>query len=412
MLFQGLRGIDAVRVLFVTWDGPDLTYVESLFLPIFAALGAWGIRFDILQFRWGDEARARSIGQCCRQVGVGYEAVQISRWPRGIGPMLSAVAGARHVRRAVDLFGSDVVMPRSLMPALATIVAGVSKDRPVVFDADGLPADERVEFAGLSATGPTYRALRWTEARMVREATSILTRSDEAARVLRSRSGHRVPAERFHVVTNGRDQETFHPQDAAERLGVRSELGLDAGAPLIVYAGSIGPQYRLDLLGQFAAELRRLRPDVHLLILTGAVAAARSELIAKSPELASMMTVRSAKPHEVPRYLAAGDVGAAFRASTFSMRAVAPIKLAEYLLCGLPVVGTKDIGDTSYAQQEGVFFDDGAGLGAAAEWVDRLILPRREEFRQRARSVGVSRFSLERSVQDYRAALGKVGTRP
>jgi glycosyltransferase involved in cell wall biosynthesis len=112
-----------------------------------------------------------------------------------------------------------------------------------------------------------------------------------------------------------------------------------------------------------------------------------------------------AAPNEVPRYLAAADVGAAFRTPTFSTRGVAPVKLSEYLLCGVPVVGTAGIGDTAAAQEAGMFFDDRQGMAAAAEWVLGTVLPVREEVRRTARRVGVNRFSLRRSVEDYLAAI-------
>ena len=115
-----------------------------------------------------------------------------------------------------------------------------------------------------------------------------------------------------------------------------------------------------------------------------------------------MLTVQ---PLDVPRYLACADIGTAFRDSSFSMKAVAPIKLAEYLLCGLPVVGTSDIGDTRDAILAGLFFDEAQGLDVAAEWFIDRVLPYRLEFRERARHIGITNFSLSRSVQGYYDAL-------
>jgi hypothetical protein len=56
-----------MRTLFITWDGPQVSYLESLFLPIFEALGAQGFPFDILQFRWGDVAQEQHIRERSRQ---------------------------------------------------------------------------------------------------------------------------------------------------------------------------------------------------------------------------------------------------------------------------------------------------------------------------------------------------------
>lgn len=394
-----------MRILFVTWDGPQVNYLESLFLPIFEGMKAHGVHFDVVQFRWGEPALKERLRQQCARAGIGYRAVEIWRAGGGAGPFASAIAGGRHVRRAVRDFGSDIVMPRSLLAGIPVLRAGGAKLKPILFDADGLAADERVEFAGLSPQSLEYRILRHVEARSIREARSVIVRSEKAKDILYDRVGPPVARERFFVVTNGRDERLFTPADAVSRHAVRAELGIDEAAPLIVYAGSAGKQYRFDRIGAFASEMRRRRPDTRLLILSGTPDVAAAEIAAFNPEVLGFSTLMRVDPEAVPRYLAAADVGVAFRSVSFSMQAVAPVKLSEYLLCGVPVVGTAEIGDTQAALDAGVFVDEGLGPELAAEWMEAKVLPNRERMRAISREVGVARFSLERSVQDYMAAL-------
>jgi glycosyltransferase involved in cell wall biosynthesis len=388
-----------LKLLFVTWDGPQVSYLESLFLPVFERLAEQGVSVDVLQFRWGSRAEAEAVARRCAEAGCGYRPVPIRRGLGGLGPFATALAGGRQVRRAVEDFGSDALMPRSLMPALAVHAAGGARLRPILFDADGLAADERVDFAGLSPRGPTYRILRRVEARTVRAAASVLVRSEAAARILAGRAG--VGTGRFHVVANGRDESLFHPSDAAARLSVREELGVAPEAPLAVYAGSVGPQYRFDLIRDFAKQLAALSLDARLLVLSGSPDLARAEL--DGAPLAPLFL--RAAPERVAAFLAAADIGLAFRADSFSMQGVAPVKLGEYLLCGLPAVGNAAVGDTQAAVDAGVFFDDRKGVAAAARWLADEVLPNREAFRVRARQAGLAQFSLSRSVSDYLAAI-------
>jgi glycosyltransferase involved in cell wall biosynthesis len=274
----------------------------------------------------------------------------------------------------------------------------------MLLDADGLALDERVEFAGLSPNSFTYRLLRDVEAQSVRDAGAVIVRSESAKGVLVSRAGPPVTEDRFVTVTNGRDERLFQPFNRAAREAVRTELGIAPAAPLLVYAGSVGPQYRFDQLAGLAEALLDRRPDSRLLVLTGSPDAARGAL-APYERLTGVTTIMRAPPEEVPRYLAAADIGAAFRTASFSTRAVAPVKLSECLLCGVPVVGTASIGDTEAAVEAGVFFSDEAGMAAAADWAVSTVLPQRDSFRDRARQVGLDRFSLSRSVADYRAAI-------
>jgi glycosyltransferase involved in cell wall biosynthesis len=405
-----LKGASALmkapaRILFITWDGPQVNYLESLFLPIFQRMRSAGVHVDILQFRWGDPHLTEQVRERCEAAGARYRSVPIWRSMRGLGPFASAVAGAYHVRKAVKDFQSSVLMPRSLMPALAVLAAGGSRLRPILFDADGLAADERVDFDGLSVKSITYRMLRQVEARMLREASSVIVRSDAAARVLLEREGTGSSLEKFFVVSNGRDERLFTPSDEQSRRKIRRELGVDPSSPLLVYAGSVGKQYRFDKIGELASELLSRRPDARLLVLTAQTVAAREEIERCSPEVLGSTTIMRVAPDKVPEYLAAADVGLAFRSASFSMHAVAPIKVSEYLLCGLPIVGTASVGDTRDAVDAGVFFDENVGASAAAEWIIQEVLPRRGFVRDLAREVGTRRFSLARSVEGYVKAV-------
>lgn len=389
-----------MKLLFVSWDGPQVTYLESLFLPIFAGLRARGIQVDVLQFRWGDEPLTERTRSACAHAGIGYRAVKVARILGPAGPFLTALFGGRHVRRAMRDFRSDLIMPRSVMPAIAVMAAGGAGLKPLVFDADGLAADERADLPGGSRKSLSYRLLRWVETRMTRRAAIVLVRTAAAADILATRAG--VSRDRFKVVTNGRDEQIYHPRDPAARAQIRDSLGIPVDAPLVLYLGSVGPKYRLDLVRQFADALARQAPTARLLVLTGSPELA-AQAIGASPPLSPV--VLQLPPEAVPDCVAAADLGLAFFRQTFSMQATAPIKLAEYLMCGVPVVGTSAVGQTQSAVDAGVFLDEGAGMDAAVTWLLTDIMPNRERYRTRARAEAMKTFGLRRSIEDYAGAL-------
>ena len=392
-----------MNMLFVTWDGPQVSYLEGLFLPIFERLQAHGLHFDVLQFRWGEPALTVRVAKRCRSAGVGYRAIPVRRGPPVIGPFATAVLGGSEVRRAVADFGSNLLMPRSLMPALAVLAGGGNRLRPIVYDADGLEADERVDFRGMSRSSPVYRLLRSIERRIVAQANVVLVRTAAAAHILADRAS--VEPGRFRIVTNGRDPEIFRPPTHQERRRARHELALSPEAPVLVYAGSIGAQYRFDRVADTFAALRHRSPEAQLLILTSEPSRAIDLLERHCPGLSESVEALSAEPERMPFLLGAADAGLSFRAESFSTRAIAPIKLGEYLLCGLPVIGTAAAGHSRTAVDADVFFADSAGPDAAADWLLTTMIPNRAEMAGRARAVGLECFSLEASVRDYVAGL-------
>lgn len=183
----------------------------------------------------------------------------------------------------------------------------------------------------------------------------------------------------------------------------RARLQIPVTAPLLIYAGSVGPQYCLTEMLQLFARVHQQLPVARLLILTGS-----PELLPVAlqqfPGLQPFVTVLSVPAHAVPEYLACADLGLALRKRSFSMQGVAPVKLGEYLLCGLPVITSNGIGDSAIIAQDAGFlldFPDEKALQMAADWFVGVVLSRRENFRIQSGATGKGQFSLEASVAYY-----------
>lgn len=398
-----------MKILFVCWDSPDSFYLESLFLPTFGALRPDGYEVDVLQFSWASTDRQRALHSACEAVGAGYTHVRVRRSPAPFSPFLSAVAGASDVVRAIRASRADVVMPRSIMPSISVLLANKLIRKPIVFDADGLMADERVDFSGLSPTSPIYLMLRDVEAQMIRRSQAVLVRSREAVNIMQARGGAGTPADKMVVFNNGRDTAVFQPFDEESRRRSRGQLGVGE-APLIAYLGSLGGRKYLfeESLALFGAILER-RPDARFLVLTGAQALAKAKLSEAGSAVANSTRVLTVVPAEVPKLLSAADLGLCLISSAFSMRTVSPIKLGEYLLCGVPAVVSRGVGDSALVADGDVAYlvdnRDPDDLGRAAHWFVESVLPRRETLRPLARRAGLEHYSRQRASEALRRAL-------
>jgi glycosyltransferase involved in cell wall biosynthesis len=211
-------------------------------------------------------------------------------------------------------------------------------------------------------------------------------------------------------VGNGRDPELFQPASFEQKLRVRQSLGIDVNSPLAVYAGSMGAQYCLEHMLRFMTHALRARPDAKLLCLTGQPDVVRSAL-AQHPILQNCVCMLTASAHEMPELIGCADLGLAFRTPSFSMKAVSPIKIGEYLLCGLPVLAGHDIGDTDDLASD-VFrpidSSNDQALEYAALWWLQDIHPRHEAIALQARCSGLKHFSLDATVKTYATTIFQV----
>lgn len=397
------------RILFVTWDGPSASYLETLFLPIFHKLARHGYSFSVLQFTWArDVSRVRAA---CHRAGVGYHRHRVCRCHATVGSALTVATGAMRLRKLLRRLSPDFVLARSVLAALVCLLEGTSRSK-LLYDSDGLALDERVDFGGWTSSSLLYRALREAESQAVREALLVLNRTDEANRVLYARSGPDLELTKFHRVLNGRDPELFRPLPLDAQRAARRHLGVPGDAPLLIHAGSLGPQYCIDLMLRLLRRVRAREPGATLLLLGGdGMGPGMRERLKKEAGVATF----ACEPRKVPFFISAANYGISFRKPTFSMRGVAPLKTGEYLLCGVPVLVYGSHGGGEFSEESGAALmlrdESPEEVGRAAAWLTSAPLPHSSARAAACRRLGSRLYSIDAAVGSYLSALRFVDTR-
>jgi glycosyltransferase involved in cell wall biosynthesis len=395
-----------MRILFITWDGPATNYHETLFVPLLSMAREPDDEITLLQFTWAADERTSRNARLAANHQMRYDARTVRRG-RGIVTAPFLLIGEL-VRLALHFWRGkiDLVIARSIIPGGLAVLLRLVCGRGLrfIYDADGLSADERVEFGGWKKDGAADRSFRFVEKAAVRRADVVLVRTREAASILSQRAG--TSGDKFAVVVNGKDESLYRPNDESERELTRRTLGIPLDAPLVVFVGSIGPQYLPTAMFSLVRHAMSADPRCHFLLLTPARNHSLVSTLARDMRN-DQMTVLEASPTDVPRLLASCDLGLALRSPTLSQRAVAPIKVAEYLLCGVPVVYTPGVGDLD--SQLGADVSYGMALNegpeGAVEWFLDNVMPQREVFRKQARECGLSNYSLNRGGDSYRIAI-------
>ena len=330
-----------MKLLFIAWDGVGDHYMRGLFLPIMNGLRQKGFDVHILHLSSMPRNKLEALQELSRQLELSYHHVQIKRSARGF--VEAVFSGRSWLKRYKKKHKNGMVMPRSLMPALLVRLAGLG-GHTLIYDADGLALDERLDFAGWQESSLKFRFFKGIENWVMIKSHRVLVRTEKAKEVLLKRYPH-LSKRQIRVVINGKNELLFAPLNETVRQKLRMELEVGKEDILVVYCGTLAPQYCLDeMLSWFAHLSENKVANTKLMVITG-----QQEMIQahdRYNQLQDQIILKTVAAEEVPRLLGSADIALALRKASFSMRGVSPIKIGEYLMCGLPVIASKGIGDT------------------------------------------------------------------
>lgn len=248
---------------------------------------------------------------------------------------------------------------RSYIPAIAAWFCGKVTRKPFVFDMRALWPDEMVTAGRLDKSSFSYRALKWAERRLLRNAASVVSLTEAAVDHL-VETYPEISRDRFEVITTCVDLDRF----AVSQIGAAARP-LAERHPFTV--GTMGTLlsgwFYLDAFFSFYLAVKQHRPDARANIVTRD----NHEQVLRVAEFAGVkpdeVEIVSTSPEEIPTLLSKMDVGVMFYAPDVGR---APTRLGEFLAAGVPVVGNTGIGDLARLierYQVGVVVDNARDAG-------------------------------------------------
>ncbi len=214
----------------------------------------------------------------------------------------------------------------------------------VVLDVRGHWPAERLYMSGIEypelATGKDldeYNRLRNRLVNAVKSVDAVTTVSDALRRVLIDDMGAEpdcavVPCCVTHITAD------------TDRERLRKEWGVGADDLVVVYSGTTAAYQHLeDLTIPFMKQLALSNPKVRLAFFSSEVEKIKAMLSAAGVD-ASKVILKSFQQNEVAAALTACDAGILIRKPTLVNRVANPVKIAEYLAAGLPIIIEKGVG--------------------------------------------------------------------
>jgi glycosyltransferase involved in cell wall biosynthesis len=405
-------GLEGRRVLYISYTGMLDPLGQSQVLPYLRELAKRGIRFTLISFE--RPATLTDVGlEKCEALRQQLAADNIAwHWLRyHQKPSLPATAYdvAAGIRLALALVKRDrieLVHARSHIPATIALALKNRTGVKMIFDVRGLMAEEYVDAEHWQQESIAYRLTKAMERRALAASDGVVTLTEKIWPVISGWDGLRDRKFEHSVIPCCIDLDSFS-FNAADRERRRRELNLDDRFTL-VYSGSIGGWYLSDKMADFFVKLLKHTSNAYFLWLTPGDPQQIMTLMNERGIRTTQYLVKKLASADVPSYLSAGDAGIAFYKPGFSKLATSPVKVSEYLACGLPMIMNAGIGDSDALAEDfqvGVLVNEFSAeeYGRAAAEIERLV--NRPEGRPKVRAVAENLFDLRRVGTERYASL-------
>ena len=334
------------RALYITQDGITDHIGQAQIAPYLIELARLGHDIHVVSAEKPGRARLRSeYRESFQSLGIGWSEVRYANRP----PLISSYLVMERLLRAASQVARelqpDFVHCRSYLPL--SLGAKLKRRFGIRYLADfrDFWADVGIETKQFKFV---YRHYRRAEHRLLGCADHIVTLTDRAVEVLMDRHPQAVSGRRdgYTVIPCCADFRVFDPARAspAKVADRRRQLGI-GDVPVLLYLGSIGPDYLLDEMFSLFREMQAERPDaIFLLVANNGIDVIEAAAWRHRISLKAVRMV-SAERTEIIEYLALATCSVVFIRPTLSKAACSPTKVGELLAAGVPVIANQGVGD-------------------------------------------------------------------
>ena len=406
-----------MSVLYLTQNGITDHIGRSQVAPYVLGLAKKGYQIHVLSAE--KDGRDALIADYQRQFdahGVRWTRIRYANWPPLFGQALTQWRMKRAARRIIRLERIRLLHCRSFPAALIGYALKRKKGVKYIFDFRDFYAD-----GGLNKSRGIawliFRRLKQLEGPMIREADKIVCLTRRARRVLEEwylhDSGGAVA--RFQVIPCCADFSHFNPEivSAEHNAAARQRAGLNADDRVMLYLGSLGPDYLLTEMLALFRQYQALEPAAKLLFVSNNGEELVTQEVRRQRIPQDRVAFLSVDRSDLPAFIRLAAFSVVFIRADISKAGCSPTKLAELFACGVPVIANSGVGDLDQIialNRNGSVvvgdFSDGALRAAVSAVLDQRSMGA-PDIRGNSHE-----FSLEEGVARYAAVYAELLDEP
>jgi len=404
------------RVLYVSYNGALEEIVPSQVIPYLRELAKGGYDFTLLTFE--KKQRLKEEGKCgvmkvkdeFKEIGIKWHWLRYHKRMPILATSVDIFLGAIYVSYFVVIRKIRIVHARSIVPATMCLIAKLFGAK-LVFDTRGLLAEEYVGGGHWKEGDLKYRLVKFFERFCLQAADAIvvLTKRHRAYLLNLPWRRNRITRMPIEIIPCCVDLERFKYVPKANQPENREN---PKGDFIFAYLGKIGKHYMLKEMLDFLKSAFEILPNSRFMIITQTNQQQILDIISRNRMDSERVIIKKPVYNQIPSLICNADAGIFF-INPYKKFGSSPIKLGEFLGCGIPVIINNDIGDTEElvsSNRVGVVLREFSHNDYNRILLEFFELSKEPEaLRKRCRKTAEEHLSLGMGVSRYDAIYKGVG---
>lgn len=336
-----------MSILYITQNGITDHIGRSQVAPYLLDLARQGFRIYVLSAeKAGQDALIAQYQELFDDAGITWTWVRYHNKPPLISTVYDLLRMYFAARKIVKTEGIRLVHCRSFPPAVIGYRLKRALGVKYIFDfrdfyADGGLVNKPFKFV--------YRYLKKLEGPMIQSADKVVCLTHKAKEILAQWYLQDVPhpERHFQVIPCCADFQHFDVSrlSSADLLAARQRAGVEPDDFVLLYLGSLGPDYLLPKLMALFRQVLAVRPGARFVFVSNN----GKELVDAECDSQGVARERirflSADRKEIPALISIANLSAVFIRADLSKAGCSPTKLAELFACNVPVIANTGVGD-------------------------------------------------------------------
>jgi len=341
------------KILYISYDGLTDPVGQSQIIPYLTDLSKLGFEITIISAEKKEAfvKNNKSVKQILSVSKINWKSINYHKSPPIISTILDIYLTNKLAQRLHKKNQYNIVHCRSYIASFTGLY--LKKRYPVkfIFDMRGFWADERIDGNLWNKKNVLFKSIfnyfKKKELAFLKFSDCTISLTHSAKQILLNDQQFQGINKKIEVIPCCADLQHFSPKkvDNGLVLKLKDKLKITDSDYIISYLGSIGTWYMLDEMLKFFNELLMKRPNAKFLFITLYEKQLILDSASKLGIASKNLIIQGGIRDDIPTLLSLSQVSLFFIKPVFSKKASSPIKLAEILGMGIPVIANAGIGD-------------------------------------------------------------------